>query len=205
MRKRIAIGAACVAGAVVLSVMYAPPIMVPPQTAVRSDGGAAVRAPAGPQLPDPGTRIMGAVVDGAGVPVALAQVSAEPEAGIVDRALAVPADAGVSVSTPTGVVATVDAGVSQGAPTGLDGRFVIGGLQPGRYRVRVSGADLLAAELRMVAVPADDLRIVVARQVSIEGTVTDGGKPVVGANVGIRGDAIGGTLEVKSDIKGGFA
>ena len=56
----------------------------------------------------------------------------------------------------------------------------------------------------MVPVPSDELRIVVARQVDISGTVTDGGKPVAAANVGMRGDAIGGTLEVKTDAKGAF-
>ena len=44
--------------------------------------------------------------------------------------------------------------------------------------MRVTGAGLLAAELRMVAVPAENTRIVVARQVSIENIVTDGGKLV---------------------------
>ena len=37
-----------------------------------------------------------------------------------------------------------------GAPTGDDGRFVIGGLEPGRYRLRVTGPGLLPAEVRFV-------------------------------------------------------
>ena len=162
----------------------------------RGDGGAAISAPKAPQLPGDGVRFGGVVVDGTGIPIAGAEVSAEAEA-IVDRALAT-ADAGVPATGDAGVPAT-------GTPTGADGRFVIGGLEPGRYRVRVTGKGLLAAELRMIAVPSDDTRIVVARQVSIEGTVTDGGKPVANANVGIRGDAIGGTLEVKTDRDGKFA
>ena len=53
-------------------------------------------------------------------------------------------------------------------------------------------------------VPSDEARIVVARQIGIDGTVTDGGKPVANAMVGIRGDAIGGALEVKTDTSGAF-
>ena len=90
-------------------------------------------------------------------------------------------------------------------PTGADGHFIIAGIAPGRYRLRVTGSGLLAAEVRFVPVPSDEARIVVARQVAIEGTVTDGGKPVPGAMVGVRGDAIGGGLELKADAKGAFS
>ncbi|HEX4416961.1 MAG TPA: carboxypeptidase-like regulatory domain-containing protein [Kofleriaceae bacterium] len=90
------------------------------------------------------------------------------------------------------------------APTGADGRFVVEGLVPGRFRLRVTGAGLLPAEVRYVPVPSDEARIVVARQVAIEGTVTDGGTPVANAQVGLRGDAIGGTIEIKTGATGGF-
>jgi uncharacterized GH25 family protein len=63
---------------------------------------------------------------------------------------------------------------------------------------------LLPAELRYVPVPSDEARIVIARQVAIEGTVTDGGKPVANAPVGLRGDAIGGTIETRTNATGGF-
>jgi protocatechuate 3,4-dioxygenase beta subunit len=200
VRRRIAIVAAVaavIAAAVMLIVMRAPRGAQPPAVA-RGDEGAAVRAPSGPQLPDSGVHLAGIVVDGTGAPVAGAEVSVEPEVGVVDRALA-GADAGVARRAPS------DAGRAAGSPTGSDGRFLVRDLAPGRYRVRVTGKGLFTAELRMVAVPADDARIVVARLVAIEGTVTDGGKPVAGASVGIRGDAIGGTLEVKTDRIGAFS
>ena len=163
--------------------------------APRDAGTGALHAPKPPQLPAAGTRLAGMVVDGAGVPVAGAQVIADVEAGVVDRALAAaPRDGGV-----------IDAGPSAPVASGADGRYVIDGLEPGRYRLRVTGTGLLAAEVRMVPVPSDETRIVVARRVSIEGVVTDSGKPVPGATVGIRGDPIGGTLELKADPKGAFA
>ena len=161
-----------------------------------SGGSAAIRAPAAPQVPGEdalGVRLTGFVVDGAGLPVAGAEVSAEIEKGVADKALA-GAGAGGSGS----------GSVSVGAATGADGRFALSVGQAGRYRVRVTGTGLLAAEVRFVPVPSDETRIVVARQVAIDGTVTDGGKPVTTAMVGIRGDAIGGTLEVKTDGKGAF-
>lgn len=161
---------------------------------LRKDAGSLVRAPKQPGLPDvPGGRLAGVVVDGANIPVAGATLVAEAEAGGPDRAPAT-VDAGV----------LRDAGVAAPVTSGADGRFLIAGIDPGRYRIRVTGTGLLAAEVRMVAVPSDVMRIVVARQVTIAGTVTDGGKPVANAAVGIRGDAIGGTLETKTDSKGAF-
>src|SRR3989442_1033423 len=71
-----------------------PPVHVP-----RDAGGAAFHAPRPPSLPgQPGSvRLTGLVVDGAGLPIVGAEVSAEPEKGAPDRALAtsVALDAGV--------------------------------------------------------------------------------------------------------------
>ncbi len=191
----------------------------PAFTSPARGSGAALRAPEGPQLAPPedtGVRLTGFVVDGAGLPVAGAEVSAEPERGAVDRALAPPrpaapgpSDAGAPATGATAGsgAAPGDAGVhavTVAAPTGADGRFALTGLSPGRFRLRVTGAGLLSAELRYVPVPSDEARIVVARQVAIEGTVTDGGKPVANAPVGLRSDAIGGTIEVRTGATGAF-
>jgi hypothetical protein len=175
--------------------------------AAAGDGGAAIRAPEGPKLPgEPasGVRLTGFVIDGAGLPVTGAEVSAELEKGVADKALAPPlktADAGVSSVVPDGGTKPA---VAVAAPTGIDGRFIVEGLEPGRYRVRVIGTGLLPAEVRYVPVPSDATRIVVSRQVGIAGVVTDGGKPAPNVNVAVRGDAIGGQLDIKSDAAGAF-
>lgn len=175
-------------------------------------GSAAVRAPEGPSLPGTGVggvRLGGFVLDGAGLPVAAAEVSAELEKGAADQALAPPPpkalDAGVSVAIDAGAATSAPA-IRVSLPTGLDGRFVVEGLEPGRYRVRVTGAGLLPAEVRYVPVPSDATRIVVSRQVGIAGRVTDAaGKPVANVNVGVRGDAIGGQLDRTTDAAGAFS
>ncbi|HEY1554893.1 MAG TPA: carboxypeptidase-like regulatory domain-containing protein [Kofleriaceae bacterium] len=232
-RRRIAIGAALVAllaTGVVGIILHRERHAAPPPPEDAPTGSAAIHGPRPPQLPDPGargTRLTGLVLDGAGLPVAGAEVSAELERGAPDRALSIdPAqrDALLRGSAKPSLAAPRDAGVMSDAgapqafpaderdpraralapPTGPDGRFAVLGLTPGRYRVRVTGAGLLAAEVRFVPVPSDETRIVVARQIGIEGTVTDGGKPVAAANVGVRGEAIGGTLELKTDARGAF-
>ena len=182
---------------------------------VGRDGGAAIRAPEGPSVPgDPaGVRLTGFVIDGAGAPVVGAEVTAELEKGAVDRALA-PAGSGSAAGSaapkpsPMPMPWVTDAGVAPGvfvaAPTGADGRFAIIGLEPGRFRIRVTGPGLLPAEVRYVPVPSDAARIVVARRVSIVGTVVDGGALAPNVTIGLRGDAIGGAIEVKSSLTGGF-
>ncbi len=166
-------------------------------------GGPAIRAPSTPRLPgDPsGVRLTGFVVDGTSSPVVGAEVTAELERGapasFVDRAvtpLAGPADAGVALA-----LAPIPA-----IPTTADGRFVIDELVPGRYRLRVTGPGLLPAEVRYVPVPSDEARIVVARRVSITGTVADGATPIANATVGLRGEAIGGGIETQTDAAGAF-
>lgn len=218
VRLAAAGGIAAVVAAFVLVIALRPHVLRPSGPGARHDGGAAAfRAPEGPQLPGTatsGVRLTGFVVDGAGLPVAGAEVSAELERGAPDRALApvpraVPgAGSGAGSNLPLATDAAVGDGgvpaVTVAALTGADGRFVIGGLVPGRFRLRVTGVGLLPAELRYVPVPSDEARIVVARQVAIEGTVTDGGKPVANAPVGLRGDAIGGTIETHTDATGGF-
>ena len=182
---------------------------------ITGSGGssAAVRAPDGPRVPiDPtGVRISGFVIDGAGAPVSGAEVTAELERGAPDKSLSItPAHAGSGSSGSSGASDSPGTGsaaqpaVHVAAPTTTDGKFLIGGLDPGRYRLRVTGAGLLAAEVRYVPVPSDEVRIVVARQVRIEGKVIDGTTPVANAYVGLRGEAIGGTIETRTDAQGGF-
>lgn len=221
-RRRVilaGIGVAAVLAAAVLVIAKRPHVVRPAQPTAKHDGTAAIRAPEGPQLPGAaatGVRLTGFVVDGAGLPVAGAEVSVELERGAPDRALAPVPPAGSGRAAPAGGAgkgdtASAAAAGDAGAPavaiaplTGSDGRFVIDGLVAGRFRLRVTGAGLLPAELRYIPVPSDEARIVVARQVAIEGTVSDGGQPVASATVGLRGDAIGGTIETRTDATGGF-
>jgi hypothetical protein len=168
---------------------------------------AAIEAPAGPALPPgpAGLRLSGLVIDGAGAPVLGAEVSAEPERGAVEPALATAGSAGSAGSGSAGSGSAAAVAVAVAPPSGPDGRFAITGLGAGRYRLRVTGPGLVAAELRFVPVPSDEVRILVARQVRIEGAVTDGGDPVQGAVVGLRGEAIGGELTTATDALGAFA
>ena len=137
-----------------------------------------------------GETLRGTVIDGAGQPVATVRVLAQLELPAGDKALAI-RDAG--------------APAAQAAWTGPDGSFAITGLVPGRYRLRVDGDGVFAAEVRFVPAPGDGLRIVVARQVAIHGRVLDDGQPVIGVNVAVRGDSTGGVINTMSDANGYFA
>ncbi|HWO21263.1 MAG TPA: carboxypeptidase-like regulatory domain-containing protein [Kofleriaceae bacterium] len=233
-----------------------------------SEGGTAAReAPRGPGLPEPlgGVRLSGYVIDGTGAPVAGAEVSAELERGVIDRALSTTprgapgsggaagsgsaagaGGAGSAGSAAAGSAGSAAAGGASGAggaigagsadsaaigpfaravaaaagagsgagsaapavtvapATGADGRFSLEGLEAGRYRLRVTGTGLVPAEVRYVPVPSDEVRIVISRQVQVDGVVTDGGDPVPNVAVGLRGEAIGGELETRTDAKGEF-
>jgi hypothetical protein len=159
--------------------------------AVVHDGGVTL-APAlpKPRRGDGQHALSGLVVDGAGAPVAGAHVIAEPE----DIGGREPGAAGVDAGAVALVVAVSDE----------TGAFQLEGLRAGRHRLRVEGPSLFTAEVRFVPVPSDDLRIVVARQVRIDGRVVDGG-PVAGAVVEVVGDALGGRLAVTTASDGAFA
>src|SRR5947199_263438 len=108
-------------------------------------GSALTHVPAPPQVPQlvhDGVRLTGFVVDGAGLPVTGAEVSADVEKGGTERALSVGSGSG------SGSGSGAAPAVSVAAPTTADGRFALDGLAPGRYRLRVTGAGLLAAEVR---------------------------------------------------------
>lgn len=121
--------------------------------------------------------LTGTVVDASGQPVAGAELAAllEPDA--------------------TQLYAAV---------SGPDGTFTVAVAEAGRYKLSVSGAGLVPAELRYVAIPGEALRVVVARQVRIDGKVMDGNRPLVGATVGLRSDAIGGGISTTTDRDGAF-
>nr|HEX4317507.1 carboxypeptidase-like regulatory domain-containing protein [Kofleriaceae bacterium] len=153
-----------------------------------------------PRVPTGSASLSGFVVDGAGLPIAGAEVTAELEKM---KAMDGPGSGGSAGSAGSGSAAAAGS-VAVAPPTPADGRFSIAGLAAGRYRLHVTGPGLLAAELRFVQVPSDATRIVVSRQIAIDGTVTDEGKPAPGAHVGIRSDDIGGAIEVVADGSGAF-
>ena len=130
-------------------------------------------------------RLVGLVVDGAGLPVGDVTVTAVAESAVAPGA----------TGTDVAVVAN----------TGPDGHFELEGLVPGRYRVTLEGPAIFSSEVRFVPVPADLMRFVAARRVALAGVVTDGGQPVADATVALDSDAVYGTRTVTTDAAGRFS
>jgi len=188
----VPIGAGLVVGAIAIVLVgreVAAPVVSPHDAAAASgDPGSARDAPRLGQPGDGTERLPGSIVDVGGLPVADVMITAELELGPGDQSRA-------PASRARPVIAYADAG----------GAFVLEGLEPGRHRLRVEGADIFTAEVRFVAVPSDGIRIAVARRVELSGAVMDAGRAVAGATVTIESDAIGGRLIQQSDADGVFA
>ena len=156
-----------------------------PATPSGRDAGPGARtAPAGdrprpalvPRRGSGAETLSGTVLDGSGAPVGGVSVSAELE------------------DNPSEVVV---------AETGAGGAFALEGLAAGRHRLRVEGPGLLGAEVRFVPAPASEVRVVVSREVAVEGRVLalDGrGAP----GVAVRLSRGGPPLEATSDPDGRF-
>ncbi len=120
--------------------------------------------------------LAGAVVDMGGAPVSDAVVTATRELGPGLE------EAAPGLATDPAVVAVADAA----------GDFTLQGLHPGRYRFTVAGEGFFRAEVRFFEVPADGVRVVVTRQVSVVGQVVQRS----GVAAGGAGDAGGGVSAV---------
>ena len=146
-------------------------------------GASDAPAPGSENIPDP------PATPASGAP---AVSSAQPtDGGMPER------DAGAATGialTPV-VVANSDEG----------GSFTLRGLEAGRYRLRVEGPDIFTSEVRFFSVPADGIRLVVARRVAVRGHVLDGqGRGVAAVRVGLQNDVYG-QMFVESDAQGRFS
>ncbi|HEU5059663.1 MAG TPA: carboxypeptidase-like regulatory domain-containing protein [Kofleriaceae bacterium] len=135
--------------------------------------------------------LLGFIVDAAGGPIDGVWVTADPEVDAAggDRA----GDVGPTGARERAVV----------AESGADGAFALVGLAAGRYRLRVEGAGVLGAEVRFVEAPATAVRIVVSREVAVEGRVlAPDGRGAAGVAVRLTRGAQ--PLEAISDAAGRF-
>lgn len=130
----------------------------------------------------------GTVLDAAGNPVPGAAITAEIELGPGMEV------AGPGLDTTPVVVAVA----------GPDGTFSLVGMEAGRHRLRVEGEGIFPAEVRFFEVPADGVRLVVARKVAVHGQVVDAaGTPVADMPVRLVSEAVGQVL-TRTDAAGGF-
>ena len=130
----------------------------------------------------------GTVLDAAGNPVAGAAITAEIELGPGMEV------AGPGLDTTPVVVAVA----------GPDGTFSLVGMEAGRHRLRVEAEGIFPSEVRFFEVPADGVRLVVARKVAVQGQVVDAtGMPVADMPVRLVSEA-SGQIEARTDAAGGF-
>ena len=144
--------------------------------------------------------VAGKILDGNGEAVASVQVFAE-----LEPPQPLPGSAATGARS-AGPAQTFTSWRAIAAPSDRHGAFALTGLVPGSYRIVVRSPTVSTAMLRNVAVPtSQDLQIVVARRVALAGIVMDGRQPVRGVAVAIRGEALGGMLQLRTDADGRFA
>lgn len=107
-----------------------------------------------------------------------------------------PDDAGMGGVSPSPVIVAV---------TAVDGSFTLMGFTPGRYRLRVEGPDIFTSEVRFFDVPAEDVRLVVARKVRITGLVADAaGAPAADVEVSAVAESGAGVVTTRTSPAGEF-
>ena len=173
-----------------------------PDPAPRGPGGAESTAPGGgAERPVPALEprrgagphtLEGTVVDAAGGPVAGAWVTALPDlATTTNTATAAATDTDTATATDHGPLTTEpDPDTAVVAETDSEGRFRLEGLPASPQRLRVEGAGILTAEVRLVDPAGPAVRILVARETSIAGRVVGlDGRPASGVTVHVLGRA----------------
>ena len=137
----------------------------------------------------PFATLEGRIEDAHGTPVPLAQVVA----------------VALGASTP-------GAGASANAPTFHEsyadarGRFELGDLTPGTYRLLIEAPGLGTASAGPMTTPDHDVVIVLPGESrSIAGIVTHAGHPVPGAHVHLGGETLSETRTTETDLTGRFA
>lgn len=184
---------ACVAAAVALVQGGDQPVVRVLDAAAEPGVADVKRTPPTLSAPKTGTgphTLSGEVVDVSGAPVVGAVITADFRLGPGIRGK--PAAPGLVLSPE---VATRSL---------AGGAFSLVGLEPGRYRLHIAGADVFPAEVRFVEAPAEKIRIVVSRKVDVSGRVVSGIEPVAGATIHIWGGALEDPVDAITDEHGQF-
>ncbi|MFH0903312.1 MAG: carboxypeptidase regulatory-like domain-containing protein [Pseudomonadota bacterium] len=159
---------------------------------------AAAPVAADSNIAEQGLEVHGRVVDSSGGGVAGISIDFGPEAGETMGNV----ESTTSASAPAALSAPAPAAVTT---TGPDGVFLLRNVDQGTYRVRASGAAILAAGLRRIQVPGPSVEIVIVRRVATTGIVRDRFLPVAGALVTVTNVDLGWSCHVASGPDGRFA